>query len=108
MPDPQPTACPILSRMRQVAIANLRKRDRPALERIDLARTKNEAGELRRAQIRLEGFHPGAEIKPHPGGAPSALTVAAVPFIGQPDSVRKTSAQRRKFFISAIQRAMAL
>ena len=31
MPIHKPTACPILSRMREVAIANLRKRDRPAL-----------------------------------------------------------------------------
>jgi hypothetical protein len=75
---------------------------------LDLAGTKDEACELRRAQIVLEAFHPGAIVEPHPVGALSALMVAAVPFIGQPNAMPNTSAARRMFFIAVIQKAAAI
>jgi hypothetical protein len=99
--------CPILRHMLQVAMEHLRKRDRRTLEMINLEGTKDKTRELARAQIFLEAFYPGAEVKPHPAGARSALHVASVPFIGQPDAMPKTSAARRKFFITAIRKAMA-
>ena len=102
----QIAACPILLRMREVAMSHLRKRDRPAIARTDLAGTRNQALEMRRAQIFLEAFHPGATIDPHPGGALSALQVAAVPYIGQRTAMPPTSAARRKFFLATLTKAI--
>lgn len=93
--------------MREVALWKLRKRDRAAIQQINLEGTKtDEATELRRAQVCLEAIFPDAKVAPHPLGALWAFKVTAVPFIGQPDSVPKTSAARRKFFIAVIERAM--
>jgi hypothetical protein len=91
------TECPILRHMRQVAIVNMRKRDRTAIQQIDLEGTKkDEATEMRRAQVCLEAFYVGAKVKDHPGGALSALKVASVRFIGLPNAMPKTSARRAR------------
>ena len=102
----QIAACPILLRMREVAMSHLHKRDRLTIERIGLAGTRNQALEMRRAQIFLEAFHPGATIDPHPGGALSALQVAAVPYIWRPTAMPPTSAARRKFFLTTLAKAI--
>jgi hypothetical protein len=100
--------CPVLAHIREIALVFLRKRDRAAVLAINLEGTKVEGAELARAQIILEAFHPEATIRPHPLGAVWALKVAEVPFIGKPNAMPRTSAQRRKFFVAALKRAMAV
>jgi hypothetical protein len=94
--------------MREVAIMSVSKLNKPIFEALDLEGTKDEARELARAQVFLEAFYPGASVKPHPLGALWAFKVAAVPFMGQPDAVPRSSAARRKFFIAMIEKAREL
>jgi hypothetical protein len=56
----------------------------------------------------IEAFYQGGTVNAHPGGALSALKVASVPFISQRNAMPKTSAARRRFFIAAIEKAMAV
>jgi hypothetical protein len=104
--DPPPNQCPILTAMRDTAILLVRKRDRPALHKINLDGTKNETLELGRAQILLQTFYPGATIEPHPAGATAALVVATVPYIGKQHALPDSSATRRKLFVAIIEKAL--